>query len=381
VLYEIERLELSKAADLVDAPFAEASARHARARELFRAGLARVGVADPSADPKLSQEDAEAADLSPFERNVLRSAELDEAPDECQDNIETAVKLGLSAAEEAADDEQYDDRVAALFGQAPSYDQPLPIGGEDEPDAAVDTAAPPRKRTKRVVAAAGAASLALAVIAVLAGRSCSSSPSPVADGRVSQRAAASSAPPRSPSTASTGEASVQVEPEMRLQALHDGPVARFDPNAQRRDVPDGVLPAPGDPSYQWWIARFPLLEDDWKALPGPRSASGRETASRSASLGNEGLKDEASRLDTVRMQLDSFAATDALQSLDAYQDRWPNGAMSLDAMVLRVRALIALGRLAEAEKQTQVLESYAPNSQYARSARSLINAYVTSRRK
>jgi len=50
-------------------------------------------------------------------------------------------------------------------------------------------------------------------------------------------------------------------------------------------------------------------------------------------------------------------------------------------MVLRVRALLALGRLAEAEKQTQVLESFAPNSQYARSARSLVNTYMTSRRR
>ncbi|MBN1609542.1 MAG: hypothetical protein JW940_23120, partial [Polyangiaceae bacterium] len=118
-----------------------------------------------------------------------------------------------------------------------------------------------------------------------------------------------------------------------------------------------------------------------KLLRGADSASRREAEPHSVSPGNEGLKDEASRLDTVRMQLESLGATEALQSLDAYRDRWPSGAMSLDAIVLRVRALLALGRLAEAEKQTQVLESYAPNSQHARNARSLVNAYVTSRRR
>jgi RNA polymerase sigma-70 factor (ECF subfamily) len=378
VLCGIERLELSEAADLIDAPSAEVSARYARARELFRAGLARVGAADTSADPPLSQEDADAADLSPFERNVLRSAELDEAPDERQDSIEAAVRLGLSAVEEAALDEQYDDRVAALFGQAPSYDEAPPMGAEDELDAAAHGAPPLRKRAKRVTAAVLAASLALVITAVLAARSCSSSSSPVANGRMSQRAAAPSSPASSSSAASAGEVSVQIEPEMRLEGAHDGPVARSGPSSQRPNVPDGVLPAPGDPSYQWWIARFPLLDDDWKLLQRPGTASSRQPEPRP---GNEGLKDEAGRLDTVRMQLDSFGASEALQSLDAYRDRWPNGAMSLDAMVLRVRALLALGRLAEAEKQTQVLESYAPNSQYARSARSLVNAHATSRRR
>jgi RNA polymerase sigma-70 factor (ECF subfamily) len=376
VLFELERLELSEAADLLDAPFAETSTRHARACELFRAGLAGVGAADPSVDSTLSQEDSEAADFSPFERNVLRSADLDEAPDELQDGIETAVKLGLSAEEQATLDEQYDDRVAALFGQAPSYDQPEPIRGEDEPDAPARATPPLRERTKRVAAAALAALLALVVVVILADRSCSSSPSPVANAHETQRAAAPSLPPSPPTAASTGGVLTQVEPEMRLEAPDREPVARSGPSSQRPDVPQGVLPAPGDPSYQWWIARFPLLEDDWKLLRGGDSASGREPELHSASPGNEGLKDEASRLDTVRMQLESFGATQALQSLDAYRDRWPHGAMSLDAMVLRVRALLALGRLAEADKQTQVLEGYAPNSEYARSARSFVNAYV-----
>ncbi|MBN1610175.1 MAG: hypothetical protein JW940_26345, partial [Polyangiaceae bacterium] len=262
VLYEIEKLELSKAADLIDASFAETGARHARARELFRSGLARVGAADPSADPELSQQDEEAADLSPFERNVLRSAELDEAPDELQDGVETAVKLGCSAAEEAALDEQYDDRVAALFGQAPSYDPPEQ-SGDDEPDAAAHAAPPLRKRTKRVAAAALAASLTLVVVVILAGRSCSSSPSPVARAPATGREAAPSGASTLPIAASTGEVRTQVEPEMRFEAPNETPVARSGQGLQRPDVPERVLPAPGDPSYQWWIARFPLLDDDW----------------------------------------------------------------------------------------------------------------------
>jgi TolA-binding protein len=171
---------------------------------------------------------------------------------------------------------------------------------------------------------------------------------------------------------STSDVGTQVAAEMRLQAPTDERAAPAGPKvAQRAGAREGVMSAPGDPSYEWWIGRFPLLDEDWKRMPGAEAASAGD-ALHSVNAGNEGLRDEGSRLDAVRMLLERSQATDALESLDAYRDRWPRGAMSADAMVLRVRALLELGRFDEAEQQAQVLESFAPNSQYARDARVLM---------
>lgn len=382
VLCELEGLDVSAAADVMDAPVADTSSRRAQGRLAFRTEAGRVGAADPPADTGVAQGDAEAFEYSPFERNLLRSAELDEAPDEIQEGIEVAVGLGLSADEEPVLDEQDDDRMAALFGQVSPFGSADPRDAEDEVESRPRSRVPLRRRMARVAAAALASGSAVVIITFLLARACSTPPSPVADQQARPRTGTPAEQHIVPVPQASDDVVIAIEQEMRPRASDPASSSRASrKTSQRSAVPQGVLPAPGDPSYEWWIARFPLLEEDWKLLPGAGAAAGRDAALYSPYAGNEGLKDEVSRLDTIRMLLESGRATDAMQSLDAYRDRWPNGAMSVEAMVLRVRALLALGRVAEADQQTQVLESFAPNNQYARNARALVTGYQTSRRK
>lgn len=90
---------------------------------------------------------------------------------------------------------------------------------------------------------------------------------------------------------------------------------------------------------------------------GPRARKPVPAASVAASDGVDGdtsaadpLLLEVSHLDRVRAALGSGRTLEALRVLDAYETRFPRGALQLEAAVLRVRTLERAGRFAHAAR-------------------------------
>ncbi len=72
--------------------------------------------------------------------------------------------------------------------------------------------------------------------------------------------------------------------------------------------------------------------------PSPKAVRAQQTTS---------LADEVARIDRARQALDSGDAPTAMTLVDAYEARYPGGAFVQEADVLRIEALLRLGKVAE----------------------------------
>ena len=105
-----------------------------------------------------------------------------------------------------------------------------------------------------------------------------------------------------------------------------------------------------------------------RPAPVPPPAVAEEPPSEPA----PSLADETAALDAVRVAAQSSGAAAALGLLDAYDRRFSSGSLRAEAAVLRVEALLAAGRRADAVAFATRQISADPESAHAARLRSLI---------
>jgi TolA-binding protein len=103
------------------------------------------------------------------------------------------------------------------------------------------------------------------------------------------------------------------------------------------------------------------------ALPSATAAPTTERAPQGVSIA-----EEVRTIDRARRALAAGRAREALRELEHYQARWPNGALSAEALVLRVEAKLKLGDRPAAEREARALINAHPNSRHADRLRALL---------
>jgi hypothetical protein len=111
------------------------------------------------------------------------------------------------------------------------------------------------------------------------------------------------------------------------------------------------------------------------ASPPPRLATALR-APRTASS-DERLSQEVAALERANQALAAHQPDIALQALDRYAAEFPRGALSSDATVLRVRALLARGDRASAQRLASAYSAAHPDSPFARRLEALVRDKAT----
>ncbi len=111
-------------------------------------------------------------------------------------------------------------------------------------------------------------------------------------------------------------------------------------------------------------ASFP--SEDAHPAPAASVASAPSAASN--------LEHEVAQLDHARSALAAGQPVQALRELDAYRTQNPRGILAAESVVLRVKALLALGQRSAAEAEARPLLVNAPQSRHAERLRSLLGA-------
>ncbi len=83
------------------------------------------------------------------------------------------------------------------------------------------------------------------------------------------------------------------------------------------------------------------------------------------------LDEEVLAIDHARGALSAGDAAGALQAVDAYDARYPNGALAQESAEVRIEALFRAGKRAQAEKLAARFVAAHPNSPYVRVIRAL----------
>jgi hypothetical protein len=92
---------------------------------------------------------------------------------------------------------------------------------------------------------------------------------------------------------------------------------------------------------------------------GPTAASGVSIA------------EEVAAVDLARHTLRQGRAGEAFDQLNRYQERWPNGVLATEVVVLRVEAQLRLGRREAAKRDARAFIQTQPSSRYAARLREL----------
>jgi hypothetical protein len=169
------------------------------------------------------------------------------------------------------------------------------------------------------------------------------------------------------------------------------PSPKKPPNAPRTEAGEPVAPEPNVPSQERdpTTPRASVTHLDTKnassssskvdAPPenAPLEPSRSGPASRSFEVEThetavQKLERETKLLDLARGELGRGSAVNALKTLDEYERAFPTGALSPEARVLKVRALIAVGRRGEAEALAARVIAAAPRSEHADAVRALL---------
>src|SRR5690606_31049317 len=106
-----------------------------------------------------------------------------------------------------------------------------------------------------------------------------------------------------------------------------------------------VQPAPEAPVAE--VSELQLVEE----APEPTGRAFRPRARDTASAAS--LNEELALLDQARAAIRQGRPNDALARLDEHSSRFPKGALSLEAQVLRVQGLAAAGRTEEASRRAK----------------------------
>lgn len=156
-----------------------------------------------------------------------------------------------------------------------------------------------------------------------------------------------------------------------------------------RSAPARSIPAPvKGPAEQRAAQPAPASDSDVgshsalePSVPRARSFANDEPASAPAPAPQgtafpvasaDTVAEEVAALDRVRGALASEDARGALARLDAYANRYPTGTLAPEAEVLRVRALVQLGRLRDARAAVDAFVRAHPGSAQAARLRALV---------
>lgn len=83
------------------------------------------------------------------------------------------------------------------------------------------------------------------------------------------------------------------------------------------------------------------------------------------------IADQVDAIDRARRALKGGRASEALSEASAYVQRWPNGALAIEAQIVRVEAELALGDRASAERDARSVIATLPGTRYAERLRRL----------
>jgi outer membrane protein assembly factor BamD (BamD/ComL family) len=101
----------------------------------------------------------------------------------------------------------------------------------------------------------------------------------------------------------------------------------------------------------------------------PRSVTSAVPAAASPA---SSLDEEVLAIDRARRSLTAGDAPSALERVDAYDARYPNGALAQESAEIRIEALFRVGKRAPAERLAERFLAAHPTSPYARVIRALL---------
>jgi hypothetical protein len=137
----------------------------------------------------------------------------------------------------------------------------------------------------------------------------------------------------------------------------------------------GVAPADTNDPLAGLPATLPAVDPEPTgagALAGGVSGEGTSSPPPSQPTPATTLREEAALLESVRESLAASRAATALDALDRYDGRFPSGALSEEAAVLRVEALLGVGRREEARRSVEQFAAKHPASSYVPRMRALL---------
>ena len=129
-------------------------------------------------------------------------------------------------------------------------------------------------------------------------------------------------------------AGVAREPELVAQALNSVSVSSLTP------------PAPTPPATA--VAAFAAVSDPARELPAAAS-----------------IAEEVKMLDRARRALAAGRASEAMNDANTYLARWPNGSLTIEAVIVRIESELAFGDRASAERDARGVIAAHPGSRYA----------------
>jgi hypothetical protein len=130
--------------------------------------------------------------------------------------------------------------------------------------------------------------------------------------------------------------------------------------------------APGQPSpARAAAAPTALLPPAANAAPTGAPASPAAAPPGAASSDAVSIAEEVAVVDRARHSLRQGRAGEALDELNRYQSRWPNGTLATEVVVLRVEAELRLGKRAVAKERARAFIASQPSSRYAARLREL----------
>ena len=173
-----------------------------------------------------------------------------------------------------------------------------------------------------------------------------------------QRQPTEAASPRESNAPALGRQSIQsnsAEPAVAQRSITE-------PTAVNRTLPFSAQPATAAHT-----AAFP--GDD--ARPVAANGVAGKPQSDAAKPASD-LEREVAQLDHARATLAAGQPAQALRELDAYRTQTPHGALAAESVVLRVKALLAMGQRSAAEREASPLLMSAPQSRHADRLRELL---------
>jgi len=104
----------------------------------------------------------------------------------------------------------------------------------------------------------------------------------------------------------------------------------------------------------------------------PSSANPPPVPNANPQVAVSGLEREVAQLDHARAALSAGQPVQALRELDMYRAQTPKGVLAAESVVLRVKALLALGQRSAAEAAARPMLVNAPQSRHAERLRELL---------
>ena len=175
-------------------------------------------------------------------------------------------------------------------------------------------------------------------------------------------------PPDVAEVAAPSESNAPALGRQSIQAKNAEPVVVAQGAETQRAVDNPASQRPVLPVTTAHTAAFP--GDDARPAANEGTDKPRNEPAKPAS----DLEREVALLDHARASLAAGQPAQALRELDAYRQQTPRGMLAAESVVLRVKALLAMGQRSAAEREASPLLISAPQSRHAGRLRELLGA-------